>query len=116
MFDIADEALASVGASSEQDGSNFHLNDPDLLKTKLKAAGFSRALHYFFSVPLNHPTPTEALQDRIGDFPGVREILQSSNVEKAAKLRSAIQNRLERRMIERHQALTFEALVVVAFK
>jgi hypothetical protein len=62
FFDIVSEALTAAGKAPKPGRSNFHLNDPELLQSKVRAAGFSRTLHYFFSVPMYHQTPEEALE------------------------------------------------------
>jgi ubiquinone/menaquinone biosynthesis C-methylase UbiE len=87
MFDLLHEALSAVGKPPKAGRSNFHLNDPKLLCSKIKSAGFTRTMYYFYSVPMYHLTPEEALEQRFLKFPQVKEVMESGDTVTAGKLR-----------------------------
>ena len=48
-------------SSGEGARSAYHLNDPEKLKSLVKAAGFSKCLWYFSTIPMNFTTVDEAM-------------------------------------------------------
>jgi hypothetical protein len=96
--------------------SNFHLNEPAVLRERVKAAGFRRTLYYNFTLPMPYTTPEEVVEHRLTKFPAVQAALKTADDATARKLRDKLLALATQRMFDRQHADTFEALVIIAYK
>ena len=90
--------------------TNYHLNDPEKLKSMVKAAGFSRGLWYFSSIPMTFTTVDEVIE-------GVKMMpMYPKNSEREEAIDQALRAMITERLEVRGQCFTFEALNIVAYK
>ena len=108
----------SAGSTTSSDApaarTNYHLNDPEKLKAMVKAAGFTRCLWYFSTIPMNFSTVDEVV-DAVKLMPMYSGIAQNSP-ERVEAVDQALRAMVTERLEGRGQAFTFEALNIVAYK
>jgi hypothetical protein len=115
FFDIVDDALDLHGIHLKPKRSNYHLNNPDLLRGMIKQSGFEKVLWYNYSCPIYHIDPPEILAD-LDSYPPFTQFLANMNGDESVEIKRKVLSLIRKRLEEREHLFMFESLVAVAYK
>lgn len=112
MHSYMNEAIYEVfGKPDIVKRSHFHLNNPERLKSMLKAGGFNRVLTYFTLTPVGLSSLDEAIQF-YSEMPTIKKMKSHERFE---EFLSVLGSKLQR-VFDIEETINFECLVAIAYK
>lgn len=92
---------------------NFDLNDPDKVKDLAKRAGFGKVL-YFYEQYHYPEQDVDSLFDMYYNAPLLRQTAEREG--KLTEFEHFIKDELKKMLVEREELLTYESLILIAYK